>query len=510
MATFPVTFQREMRADAAVVDELIQWLRTTTPEQVMDEAAAKLAAGVAEDDLWAASVLTASRYVNNQAHNLMGFVAHAMVGCEDARRLAQGQPRRIRYLLLLQSLHQTVADLHDPSFGPAELLPFWPMHERTTEEGIKWLRRDIHMGEYARADHRLVGLNEQLSPNQIADLILDIGLEGMVTDDHTIISPTLMLGMMELVGWQRGFEFMRWAVRYSASFPINRASYERSVTLAREYGVQESAPVRDFQPERVLPLCQRFLAAEAAARPLLAAQALAEEGCSPATIAAAAAQAACAMYLMVDPVPHEDFDAISREVAPIHIGNCLRTLADALAYMSPRTQVLAALQAGSQLERGPAVIDAEFCFVPFCPAGAYPYAADVAALERHSSGDLLDYVREVVGYHDCRQVTAAVRAFANKGGDPETLIALLTELACTDHGTLMHNFKHLNSMVIEFRRAAVLRPESADHWDYLIQAAKFLTWYYGLTTGAYVRADAALERHLALRGITLPGGIEAA
>jgi hypothetical protein len=28
---------------------------------VMDEAAAKLGAGVAEDDLWAASVLTASR-----------------------------------------------------------------------------------------------------------------------------------------------------------------------------------------------------------------------------------------------------------------------------------------------------------------------------------------------------------------------------------------------------------------------------------------------------------------
>ncbi len=159
-----MAFQHEMRANAAVVDELIGWLRTTTPSQVMDEAAAKLAAGVAEDDLWAASVLTASRYVNNQAHNLMGFVAHSMVGCEDARRLAQGQARRIRYLVLMQSLHQTVADLHDPSFAPAELLPSWPIHEPTVAQSIEWLRRDVRMGEFSRADHRLVGLNEHLAP----------------------------------------------------------------------------------------------------------------------------------------------------------------------------------------------------------------------------------------------------------------------------------------------------------------------------------------------------------
>ena len=500
----------KMRANEAIVDELIDWLRASTPEQVMDEAAAKLAAGVAEDDLWAASVLTCSRYVNNQAHNLMGFVAHSMVGCEDARRLAQSQPIRVRYMLLLQTLHQTVADLHDPSFAPAELLPAWPIYEATVAESVRWLRRDIRMGEYSRADHRLVGLNEHLSPEEIADLVLEIGLEGMVTDDHTIISPTLSLGMIELVGWERGFELMRWAVRYSASFPIDFTAYDRSLQLAQEFGLQAGAPHGAFQPERVFALRQRLFEVAAADRPRLVAEALAHEGCSPATIVAAAAQAACDMYLMVDPVPHADFDAISREVAPIHMGNCLRTLSDALAYMTPRTQALAALQAGSQLERGPSVIDADFCFVPFCAGEAYPYAADVAALERHTASDLLDYLREVVVYHDCRQVTAAVRAFANKGGDAEAMITLLTELACTDHGTLLHNFKHLNSMVIEYRRAAKWHGDHPDHWGYLIQAAKFLTWYYGLTTDAYARADRALEKHLALRSIAFPGSVKAA
>lgn len=38
----------------ATQDELIQWLRTTTPERVPQETLDHLRAGVALDDLWAA------------------------------------------------------------------------------------------------------------------------------------------------------------------------------------------------------------------------------------------------------------------------------------------------------------------------------------------------------------------------------------------------------------------------------------------------------------------------
>jgi hypothetical protein len=482
-----------MQADATVVDELIAWLHSTSAKRVMDEAAHRLVAGVAEDELWAAAVLTACRHINNQAHNLMGFVSHAMIGVEDARRLAESQPRRTRYLLLLQTLHQTVADLHDPSFGPFLLLPYEPLHEATVAENITWLRRDVRMGEYARADHRLVGLAERMPRAELVDLLLDIGLEGMVTDEHTLISPVLSLGIMELVGWERGFDLLRWAVRYSASFPINFAAYDRTLAYAKFYGLEGGAPQHSLQPERVQALRARLLATPAATRPELAAQMLAEEGCAPATLIAAAAQAACDMYLMVEPTPHADFDAISREVAPIHLGNCLRLLATALDYLLPRNQVLAALQAASLLERGPSIINVDFQFVPFAPATAYPYAEDVAALAHHTPADLLDLLREVMPHHDCRQVTAAIHAYAGQRAPAEPLIALLIELACTDHGTLLHNFKHLNSMVIEFHRCP-----HPNRWNFLMQGAKFLTWYCGLTTAAFERADAALQEHLAL------------
>ena len=357
--------QKETRANSHVVNELIAWLRTTTPDRVMREAAVKLADGVAENDLWAAGMLSAAHYVNNQSHNTMGFVSHAMIGCEDARQLAQGQPVRIRRLLILQALHQVVVDMHDPYFAPYALTPMWPVHEATIDESIRRLRFDVRMGEYLAVDHRVVGLNESLSQADLADLILDIGLEGIVTDDHTLISPVLSMSMLDLLGWECGFDLLRWAPRYSASFPIDFAAYDRCVALRAAFGLLDGPRVTGFQPEKIEVLRRRYLACEPAARPEFVARALAEEGCAPATLIAAAGRAACDMYLMVEPVPHTDYDAISREVAPIHIGNSLRLLGEALPYMKPGTQVLAALQAGSLLQRGPSVINREFRFDTF-------------------------------------------------------------------------------------------------------------------------------------------------
>jgi len=468
-------------------DDLVRWLRFAPLDSVMAEAVHFLRAGVGEDDLWAACALTACRYVDNRAHNLLGFVSHAMIGCEDARQLAVGQPERIRHLLLLQSLYQTAMDLHDPCFAPCELLPFWPIHERTTAESIRLLRADIRMGECSRADHRFVGLAERLAQAALVDLLLEIGLEGVTTDDHTIISPVLSLDMIKLVGWEAGFDMLRWAIRYNSSFPINRTPFERAVELRRHYGLEEGVAQGGLQPALIEPLRQALYTAEPTQRPELVAQALAEGGYSPETVIAAAGQVACDMYLRVDPVPHEDYDAISREVAPIHIGNALRLMRTGLAYMAPSTQALAAIQAGSLIERGPSVLNAAFCFVPFAPARAYPYAEDVVRWADHTPGQLLASLRPALHAHDCRTLTAIVQAYANHGAEPATLIALLVEVAATDNGTLLHNIKHLNSMVAEFHGC-----QHPDRWNFLIQAAKFVGWYAGLTTTAYQLAEAAL------------------
>jgi hypothetical protein len=478
--------------DQAKVANLIDWLRHTRLETVMAEAAQILADGASEDDLWAACALTATRYLNNQARNLLGFVSHAMIGCEDARRLAVGQSTRTRYLLLLQSLYQTVLDLYDPCFAPWELVSFWPLHEKDVAESIKQLRIDMRFGEYMRVDHRFVGLAETLPQADLVDLLLDIGLEGMTTDDHTVISPVLSLGMIDLVGWEAGFDMLRWSVRYSSSFPIHREPYDRAVELMRSYDLQQGVAQTAFQPELVQSLRTALLAATSAERPELVAQAMSDRNYSPETVVAAASLTACDMYLMVDPVPHADYDAISREVAPIHIGNALRLLRTALPYMAPRTQALAAIQAGSMVARGPSVLNCDFCFVPFEPARAYPYAEDVARWTNHPPQHLLASLHDALHAHDCRSITALVRAYADQNVAAEPLITLLTEVAATDNGTLLHNIKHLNSMVLEFRECA-----QPDRWNYLTQAAKFVGWYAGLTTEAYTLADQALTTRLA-------------
>ncbi|MCU0495057.1 MAG: hypothetical protein MUD01_26005 [Chloroflexaceae bacterium] len=466
--------------------DLVGWLRDTTPQRVIGETVQLLREGVPEDDLWAAGALAACRYLNCQARNLLGFVSHAMIGCEDARQLAAGQPQRTRQLLLIQALYQVVCDRHDPCFAPFELLPFWPHHEKTVAENLQLFRSDVRFGEYMRVDHRFVGLAETLSREELIDLLLDVGLEGMVTDDHTLISPFLCLGMIDLVGWERGFDMLRWCVRYSASFPRDFGPYDRATALLKQYGLENGAPGESADSgtctDEVLRLRAAFLAAEPARRPELVARALAE-GTAPQSILAAASLAVCDMYLMTDPVPHDDYDAVSREVAPIHIGTTINCLRSVLAWMSPRTRALATIQAGSLLERGPSVLNEVFEFVPFVPSRPYPYAEDVEPLQGLEPDQLLATLQTALFARDHRKATAAVRAYADTGADAEALITLITDAACTDNGTLLHNYKHLHAMVDEFRAC-----NHPDRWNFLIAAARWISWYAGKWTEAYDEA----------------------
>lgn len=464
------------------------WLRASHPSDIVEQTVDALRDGASENALWAAGALTAARYINNQAHNLLGFVSHAAIGCEDARQLAENQPDQTRHLLLIQALHQVVFDMHDPCLSPYELLPFSPLYDKSDAENIRWLRADVRLGEYMRVDHRIVGLEKRLSRDALVDLLLDIGLEGVVTDDHTFLTPALSLHMVDLIGWDEGFDLLRVALRYSASFPRNFAPYDRALDLLKHYGLEYGAPESAYQADRVDHLRAALLTAQPHDRPELAARTLAE-GCSPDTVLAAVCLAACDLYLMTDPVPHDAFDAISREVAPMHINTSTSALRTMLPQLSPRTAALAAIQGGSLLERGPSILNADFEFIPFEPARGYPYAEDVDALRRYEPAALLKILHAALHDHDTRTATAAVRAYQQTGSAPEPMIAALTAVACTDDGTLLHSVKHMGALLREFRLCA-----HADRWNYLIAAARFMAWYAGKNTSVYQRALAALDR----------------
>lgn len=482
----------ECRVDLSRVNERIDWLRSLTMENAVEEIV-KVVPHEDEDILWSAAALTSARYVMQEAHNLLGFVSHAMIGCEDARALAKTQEPRLRHLLLVQALYQVVFDLNDPCLSPYQLLDVRPFREETLDESLRWVRVDVRMGESLRVDHRLAALREDMPRADLIDFLLDVGMEGMVTDDHTFITPALSLSMMQnLIGWDAGFDMLRCALRYSASFPRHFEVYDRAIALREQYNLTEGAPNTTYEPERVAALRQRLYDAPPADRPAIAARVMAQENVAPATVLAAASLTATDFYLKVAPVPHQDFDAVSREVAPIHIGNCISTIRMSFPLMSPKTQVLAAIQAGSLLERGPSVLNKDFEFIPFMPEVDYPYPEDVKRLSSQSPTDLLDTLREAIPAHDYRTTTAAVKAYANANAAPEPLIALLTEFSCMDNHTLLHNFKNLNSMVKEFYLCNL-----PDRWNYLMEAARFIAWYVGVDKSVYERAVAALDAQTA-------------
>lgn len=477
-------------------EDLIAWLRRERPETVVANTVAALDRGVAMDDLWVAGALTSARYISNQARNLLGFVSHAMIGCEDARQSAQGQPEDVQRILLIQALAQVVTDLHDPCFAPYELFDVWGIKESSPEESIAQLRSDVRLGEWMRADHRLVGLTKLLPQAEVIDLLLDIGLEGIVTDDHTLITPALSLDMMELTGWDAGLAMLRGTLRYSCTFPRDLGPYQKAAGLVTEYALESRVALGTKDEAAISRLRGEFLAAAPSDRPRRVAAALAQEGASADTVISALSLAACDMYLQVDPVPHEDFDAVSREVAPIHIGTTLNVLRASLRHMSPRTRAIAVVMGGCLLERGPSILNQDFEFIPFVPSRPYPYSEDVAALSGLDLGSLLDRLRSALFAHDVRTTTAAVAAYKNAGGDSGTLIALLVEVACSDDGTLMHNVKHLHSCLEEFRESS-----HPDRWNFLIAAAKWVSWYAGKNTRFHAEALTELAR---LQGAPTP------
>lgn len=469
-------------------DDLIVWLRHTTPDRVVDETIDRLEAGVSIDDLWAAGALTAARHISNQARNLLGFVSHAMIGCEDARQAALGQPEDIQRLLLVQALAQVVVDLHDPCFAPYELLDVWGIEEATVEQSIEQLRADVRFGEWMRADHRIVGLERRMDRADFVDLLLDIGLEGIVTDDHTLITPALSLDMMQLTGWEAGFAMLRGTMRYSCTFPRNLEPYRRAGELVDGLGLAEVISEGDVDAAQAALLRTELLASPPAERPGLVATAVQYRGLTAQTIMSALSLAACDMYLQVRPVAHDAYDAVSREVAPVHIGTTLNILRSSLPRMKNRTKALAVVMGGCLLERGPSVLNEEFEFVPFEPDRAYPYAEDIEPLIGATPESLLNTLETAMFAHDERTTTASVAAYLHAGGDAEALITVLVRAACTDDGTLMHNVKHLHSCLEEFRAST-----HPDRGNFLIAAARWISWYAGKDTTTYDRAVGRLS-----------------
>lgn len=142
---------------------------------------------------------------------------------------------------------------------------------------------------------------------------------------------------------------------------------------------------------------------------------------------------------------------------------------------------------GALLERGPSVLNEKFEFVPFVASRAYPYSEDVDLLVATEPSELLSILNEALHNHDVRTATAAVKAYELSGGSAEELITLLVRVACTDDGTLMHNVKHLHSCLEEFRAST-----NPDRWNFLIAAAKWISWYAGKDTRTYQRAMGVL------------------
>jgi len=468
------------------------WLRCTTPETVLDETARRLGQGVPADELWAAGALTACRYLNNQAYDFSGHASRALPNCAEARRLGHRQSTRLHHLLLLLSLYQVTADLQNPCLGPYELLPTWPFPEETVAETMAQLRHDVRSGDYMCADHRFMALAERMPSAQLFDLLVDMGLEKTGEREHALTSLLAYLELIEVVGWQRGVDMLRWFVRYCGSCAVNMRPYNHAVELLAANNLEQGAPNDTLQRDLVEPVCAAFRAVEPNECAELAAQAMRGDRISPVTVLTALVRIVCEYVLTHDWIPRDGGAAADQTIIPFYLSDALRGVRAALPYMAPRTQALAAIHASNLLMQLPFSQGIDRQRSVRTAVIRAPIAADNAApeLQTYSAPALLDVIRTALYAHDDKRAMSAIRAYADADGPPVALIALLTEASLTHSPLFTCNVKHLHSMVWEFQRA-----DSAERWKFLQLAAKRVAIYAGLNDELYRQADQALRNH---------------
>lgn len=457
----------------------MRWLRTASPETVADETEQHLTKGVPEEALWTAGILTANRHLNNRLRDGSGQASQALIGTHVARGLAQGQEGSLRRKLLVQSLRQTVCDLHNPYFSPYELLPFWPHCEQDAEETTAALYHALRVGNAMGADHCFVGLSHQLSHTQLLDLLFTITFGSLSADAHAFHLLSTAIASSAWLPWPQQLEQLRWVVRCSSGAPRPTKAYQQALQLAATYHLAHGAPRTAVQPELIQPVCAA-LSTAADDGPELVAQAMSGDQIAPQTILAAAACVVCEQILRdrrhdAPPAPI-DARPDATVAATMQLARTFTALRRMLPHMSPSNGTLAAILAGDLLKEFCGPLATHEYRVRRGPTASHryrPYGRPAARAD--NSPGLLAQLQTALRERNSPMATEAVQNYADAHGAPELLIARLIDVAATT--APVHVRLHLDAMLWEFRHGRTQNHCPQTHrggWPFLMQAAHFL------------------------------------
>ncbi|HEV8440051.1 MAG TPA: hypothetical protein VGT40_18325 [Methylomirabilota bacterium] len=436
------------------IEPLVQFVEETAPQRIVAATHDRLASGTPVKEMLLASALAVVRSSDlPPGHH--GGPLHPLAGLHAVRHIAARLPGEYARLPVIQNVAVANKHIHSPAMGPFILAEAEPVSEGDDVEAtLGAFRQAASRGVYNACDHYFLSLVERLSPMQVLEQLLQVGIPKNQLDDHYFLFPVFTWRALEYFGWEYAKYIGRAPVRYITR-PTAPTSLEevdgligRHRLLERdlrlETGEDETATITALADD--IGRCDEF-----AEVPGMLARALAD-GLSLEGAGEALSVGGSTLFLRSQTGNPMD----------VHINTGANTRRYLLRQreLSLRTR----LQALLVWHTGPEVRMAQRMLAP----EVQPEPSRVASLPFHTQDELLEEIEALIGRlpvgerlpagnlstwrstDEVKQAAALAQQYVDSAYAPEPLITMVAKIACRDNFTEMHAFKHHQATYEEF------------------------------------------------------------
>ena len=198
----------------AHIEPLVQFVEDTTPDRIVAATHDKLAAGTSVKDMLLASALAVVRSSDlPPGHH--GGPLHPLAGLHAVRHIAARLPGRVRHAAGHPERRRREQAHPLAGHGPLHPGRRRPVSENDDVDAtVKAFRMAVSRGVYNACDHYFLYLLERLSPMQVLEHLLEVGIAKNQLDDHYFLFPVFTWRALEYFGWEYAKYIGRAPVRY--------------------------------------------------------------------------------------------------------------------------------------------------------------------------------------------------------------------------------------------------------------------------------------------------------
>jgi len=436
------------------IEPLVEFVEETTPDRIVAAAHDKLTAGTPVKEMLLASALAVVRSSDlPPGHH--GGPLHPLCGLHAVRHIAARLSGEYAKMPVIQNVAVANKHIHSPAMGPYMLAEARTVSENDDVDAtVKAFRTAVSRGVYNACDHYYLYLLEKLSPMQVLELLLEVGVPKNQLDDHYFLFPVFTWRALEYFGWDYAKYLGRAPVRYITR-PTNPAMLMDVDELIRKHellerdlraktGEDETAAITALADE--IGRCNEF-----GEIPAMLARALGG-GLSLEGAGEALSVGGSTLFLRSktgNPMDvHINTGANTRRYLLRQPELSRRIKLQALLVWNTGPEVRMALPAHTQ----DALLEEIESLISRLPVGE---RLPTAGLASWRSTD------------EVKHAAALAQQYAENEYAPEALIDVLARIACRDNFTEMHAFKHHQATYEEFYAT---RPSL--RWRHLVAAVQ--------------------------------------